>query len=51
MLLWGEQGVSKDTGGALRWYAESAMRMTDPQAMYDYSILLLKVTMCNRSIC
>ncbi|XP_048866749.1 protein sel-1 homolog 3 isoform X1 [Brienomyrus brachyistius] len=42
MLLWGEQGVSKDTEGALRWYAESAMRMTDPQAMYDYSILLLK---------
>ncbi|XP_029110357.1 protein sel-1 homolog 3 [Scleropages formosus] len=42
MLFWGEQGVPKDMKAALRWYARSAMRLTDARAMYDYSILLLK---------
>lgn len=43
MLYWGRHGVSKDTAGALRWFEESALQMKDASAVYDYSILLMKV--------
>lgn len=43
MLYWGRHTVSKDTVGAMKWFERSAMQMTDPSAMYDYSILLMKV--------
>uniref|UniRef100_A0A3Q4AT08 Uncharacterized protein n=1 Tax=Mola mola TaxID=94237 RepID=A0A3Q4AT08_MOLML len=42
MLYWGQHTVSKDTVGAVKWFERSAMQMTDPSAMYDYSILLMK---------
>lgn len=43
MLFWGQHGVSKDTVSAAKWFERSAMQMKDPSAMYDYSILLMKV--------
>lgn len=43
MLYWGQHTVSKDTVGTVKWFERSAMQMTDPSAMYDYSILLMKV--------
>lgn len=43
MLYWGPHGVSKDTASALRWFEASALQMKDASAMYDYSILLMKV--------
>lgn len=42
MLYWGQNGVSKDIVSAVKWFERSAMQMTDPSAMYDYSILLMK---------
>ncbi|XP_051961379.1 protein sel-1 homolog 3 isoform X1 [Xyrauchen texanus] len=44
MLLWGSNGVGKDIRAAMMWYARSALQMTDPTAMYDYAIFLLKGT-------
>ncbi|XP_026854424.2 protein sel-1 homolog 3 isoform X1 [Electrophorus electricus] len=44
MLFWGSNGVRKDISAALRWYAQSALQMSDAAAMYDYGILLLKGT-------
>lgn len=43
MSFFGSNGMTKDLGAALRWYAKSAMQMTDASAMYDYAIMLLKV--------
>lgn len=43
MLYWGQHGVSKDAAGALRWFEKSALQMKDASALYDYSILLMKV--------
>lgn len=43
MLYWGRHGVSKDIVGALRWFEKSALQMKDASAVYDYSILLMKV--------
>lgn len=43
MLFWGQHGISKDPGGAMMWFERSAMQMKDPSALYDYSILLMKV--------
>lgn len=43
MLYWGQHGISKDPGGAMKWFERSAMQMKDPSALYDYSILLMKV--------
>ena len=43
MLLWGQHGVSKDIASAVKWFERSAMQMKDPSAVYDYSILLMKV--------
>ncbi|XP_034561447.1 protein sel-1 homolog 3 [Notolabrus celidotus] len=42
MLYRGENGVSKDTESAVKWFERSAMQMKDPAAMYDYSIILMK---------
>ncbi|KAL2089522.1 hypothetical protein ACEWY4_014210 [Coilia grayii] len=42
VLFWGLKGVTKDIGGAVKWFAQSAMQMTDAKAVYDYSMLLLK---------
>ncbi|KAI4880328.1 hypothetical protein NFI96_022637, partial [Prochilodus magdalenae] len=44
MLFWGSNGMMKDIGEAVRWYARSGLQMTDATAMYDYGILLLKGT-------
>lgn len=43
MLYWGQNGVSKDIVSGVKWLERSAMQMKDPSAMYDYSILLMKV--------
>lgn len=43
MLYWGHRGVSKDTASAVKWFERSAIQMKDPSAVYDYSILLMKV--------
>lgn len=43
MLYWGQNGISKDKASAVKWFERSAMQMKDPSAMYDYSILLIKV--------
>lgn len=43
MLFWGQHGVSKDPAAAVKWLERSAMQMKDPSALYDYSILLMKV--------
>lgn len=43
MFFWGQHGVSKDPAAAVKWYERSAMQMKDPSALYDYSILLMKV--------
>ncbi|CAJ1059924.1 protein sel-1 homolog 3 [Xyrichtys novacula] len=42
MLYRGENGVSKDTDSAVKWFERSAMQMKDPEALYDYSIILMK---------
>ncbi|XP_062412495.1 protein sel-1 homolog 3-like [Sardina pilchardus] len=42
ILFWGLNGVSKDVATAVKWYAQSALQMTDARAMFDYSILLVK---------
>ncbi|KAI5609201.1 protein sel-1-like 3-like [Silurus asotus] len=42
MSFFGSNGMTKDIGAAMKWYARSAMQMTDASAMYDYAILLLK---------
>lgn len=35
--------MSKDIASAVKWFERSAVEMKDPSAMYDYSILLMKV--------
>uniref|UniRef100_A0A3B3XK74 Uncharacterized protein n=2 Tax=Poecilia mexicana TaxID=48701 RepID=A0A3B3XK74_9TELE len=42
MFYWGQNGVSKDIASAVKWFERSAMQMKDPEAVYDYSILLMK---------
>ncbi|XP_060750705.1 protein sel-1 homolog 3 [Tachysurus vachellii] len=42
ILFFGSNGMTKDIHAALKWYARSAMQMTDASAMYEYGILLLK---------
>lgn len=43
MLYWGHHGVLKDAVRGVKWFERSALQMKDPSAMYDYSILLMKV--------
>lgn len=42
MLYRGENGALKNMESAVQWFERSAMQMTDPEAMYDYSIILMK---------
>ncbi|KAB5546665.1 hypothetical protein PHYPO_G00074640 [Pangasianodon hypophthalmus] len=42
MSFFGSNGMTKDISAALKWYAMSAVQMTDASVMYDYGILLLK---------
>lgn len=35
--------MSKDIASAVKWFERSAIQKKDPSAMYDYSILLMKV--------
>lgn len=44
MSFFGSNGMTKDISAAVKWYAKCAMQMTDASAMYDYGILLLKVS-------
>lgn len=48
MLYWGSQGIKRDTAAALDYYRQAA-ESGDPQALYDYGIVLLKVSFhfCN----
>jgi TPR repeat protein len=41
MLYWGSQGITRDIGAALAYYRQAA-ETGDPQAMFDYGIVLLK---------
>ncbi|KAM8887747.1 protein sel-1 homolog 3 [Synchiropus picturatus] len=42
MLYWGQHGISKDIGNAVKWFEKCAMQMTDSSALYEYAILLIK---------
>jgi TPR repeat protein len=42
MLYWGSQGIKRDIVAALDYYRQAA-ESGDPQALYDYGIVLLKV--------
>jgi len=42
MLYWGAQGITRDISAAVEYYRQAA-ESGDPQAMYDYGIILLKV--------
>ncbi|XP_061095763.1 protein sel-1 homolog 3 [Conger conger] len=42
MLFWGQQGISKDIGRAVKLFSKLAMETEDPLAMYDYAIILFK---------
>ena len=42
MLYWGAQGITRDIGAALDYYRRAA-ESGDPQALFDYGIVLLKV--------
>jgi len=43
MLYWGAQGINRDVTAALEYYRLAA-ESGDPQAIYDYGIVLLKVS-------
>ncbi|XP_035009706.2 protein sel-1 homolog 3 [Hippoglossus stenolepis] len=42
MLFWGQRGVTPDIQQAVRHYERGAARGGDPEAMYDYGIILLQ---------
>ncbi|XP_062241389.1 protein sel-1 homolog 3 [Platichthys flesus] len=42
MLFWGQQGVTPDIQQAVRHYERGAVRGGDPEALYDYGIVLLQ---------
>ncbi|KAJ8277146.1 hypothetical protein GJAV_G00071950 [Gymnothorax javanicus] len=42
ILFWGQRGMSKDIGTAVKLFAKIAMKSNDPLSMYDYSIILFK---------
>ena len=42
MLYWGSQGVTRDVTAALDYYRLAA-ETGDPEALFDYGIVLLKV--------
>ena len=43
MLYWGAQGVNRDVTAALEYYRQAA-ESGDPVALYDYGIVILKVS-------
>lgn len=44
MLFWGQQGVAKNPEAAIEWYAKGATETEDPVLIYDYAIVLFKVS-------
>lgn len=44
MLFWGSQGLKRNIGAALE-YLRMGAETQDPQAMYDYGIILLRVSL------
>lgn len=44
MLFWGQQGVAKNPEAAIEWYAKGAIETEDPVLIYDYAIVLFKVS-------
>lgn len=44
MLFWGQQGVAKNPEAAIEWYAKGALETEDPALIYDYAIVLFKVS-------
>ena len=42
MLYWGSQGITRDINAAVEYYMRAA-ESGDPQALFDYGIILLKV--------
>lgn len=44
MLFWGQQGVEKNLRKAVEWYAKGALENEDPVSLFDYSIVLFKVS-------
>ncbi|XP_044139741.1 protein sel-1 homolog 3-like isoform X1 [Bufo gargarizans] len=42
MLFWGQQGVTKNTRAAIKWYERGALENEEPVVMYDYAVLLFK---------
>jgi len=47
MLYWGSQGITRDISAALEYYRQAA-ESGNPQALYDYGIVLLKVNVSSR---
>ena len=43
MLYWGAQGITRDIAAAVEYYRLAA-ESGDPQALFDYGIILIKVT-------
>jgi len=46
MLYWGSQGITRDITAALDYYRQAA-ESGNPQALFDYGIVLLKVRIYN----
>ncbi|XP_075705984.1 protein sel-1 homolog 3-like [Rhinoderma darwinii] len=44
MLFWGQQGISSNPEAAVKFYEKGAMQMKDPVMMYDYGVVLLRVS-------
>lgn len=44
MLYWGAQGINRDVEAAVDYYRRAA-ESGDPQALFDYGIVLLKVAL------
>jgi len=43
LLFWGQQGMKRNIESAIQYYKMGA-EAEDPQAMYDYGIVLLRVS-------
>ena len=43
LLYWGQQGLQRNLEAAFKYYEEAA-KGGDPVAMYDYGLVLMKVT-------
>jgi len=48
LLYWGQQGLQRDLGAAFKLYEEAAQG-GDATALYDYGIVLIKVSASNGS--